>query len=76
MAAATAARADLSSSTAIERYLRSREKLANQVAVLRLGGTAAAAKAWRELGAVESIARPASARASSCRRACSSASSV
>jgi hypothetical protein len=47
--AATAVVPDLASSTGIEEYLRSREELANQVAVLRLGGAAAAAKAWREL---------------------------
>jgi hypothetical protein len=36
MAATTATHADLSSSTGIEQYLRSREELAEQVALLRL----------------------------------------
>jgi hypothetical protein len=45
----------LSSSTGIEQYLRSREELAEQVALLRLGGAAAAAKAWRELQADEIV---------------------
>ncbi len=39
----------LSSSTAIEEYLRSREELAEQLAVLRLAGAAEAARAWRQL---------------------------
>jgi hypothetical protein len=49
MAAAMAASVDLSSSTGIERHMRSRGELAEQVALLRLGGAAVAARAWPEL---------------------------
>jgi hypothetical protein len=49
MAAATEVRLDLSSSTGIDHYLRSREELAGQVALLRLERAATAAAAWREL---------------------------
>jgi hypothetical protein len=49
MAATTAAHADLSSSTGIEQYLRSREELAEQVALLRLDRAATAAGAWCQL---------------------------
>ena len=44
-------RGDLSSSAGIEQHMRSREELAEQVALLRLGHAAAAARAWRELEA-------------------------
>jgi hypothetical protein len=50
MSATTAVRdVDLSSSTGIEQYLRSREELATQVALLRLGAAAEAVTAWRAL---------------------------
>jgi hypothetical protein len=45
--------AAVSSSTGIEQLLRSREELAEQVAVLRLGTAAATVKAWRELEAAK-----------------------
>ena len=44
----------VSTSTGIEQqHLDSREQLAEQVALVRLERAAAAAKAWRQLGAVE-----------------------
>jgi len=49
MAATMTTSADLSSSTAIEQYLRSREEMVEQLAVLQLGSAAAAARAWRQL---------------------------
>jgi hypothetical protein len=51
MAATMTTSADLSSSTGIEQHMRSREELAEQLAVLRLGSAAAAARAWRQPGA-------------------------
>ena len=41
----------VAASTEIEGYLRSREELAGQLALLRLERAAAAAKAWRQLRA-------------------------
>jgi hypothetical protein len=59
MAAATAVPGDLSSSTGIERYLRSREELANQVApYCGWRSAATAVKAWRELRAAKPIGAP------------------
>ena len=49
MAATMTTSADLSSSTAIEQHMRSREELAEQLAVLRLDSAAEAARAWRQL---------------------------
>jgi hypothetical protein len=49
MAATMEAPIDLSSSTGIEQHMRSREELAEQVALLRLERAAAAFGAWREL---------------------------
>jgi hypothetical protein len=51
MAATMTTSADLSSSTAIEQHMRSREELAEQLAVLRLDSAAEAARAWRQLRA-------------------------
>jgi hypothetical protein len=43
---------DLASSAGIEQFLRSREQLAEHVALLRLERAVAAARAWRQLRAV------------------------
>lgn len=55
MAATMATLVELSSSTGIEQYLRSREELAEQVALLRLERATAAAGAWRELDTDEPV---------------------
>jgi hypothetical protein len=53
MAGAVTVPADLASSTGIEQHLRSREELAEQLALLQLEGAAAAARAWWTLRADE-----------------------